>query len=561
MDEKTIWKTYSPKLNPWFSSELVYEGQGTAFFENPAGKVEGKTVISIDELGEIKVDMEYARLDTNAAITSESESFRILKFLYQHVGEAKYPDIIAEGEKNKNPCSKLIVETQDGTFVSTGNISWATLDARDGIIFWISRGLFEVNNAREPKYWVLPLTNFVSYFPWNNHPLLVNHPMRLYQTPTVPEMSDERQKAAALFAATNKNSLVGFEFSKKPGFIERMPDYAEREEKLKSKQVRQCITALMVGEISDAIKSRWFPYEWANLLSFASGTEVGASWLELRDSEGKLVNRKHFPTLKTTYEKGYAVIDEFRHGGLGYLISLASNSPEFSQSYFRILINQLTHANLQNHAETRMTILSRAFEGLFEFARKLGLLEQQSLMSNLPEHYRQEVKTILDKASSEIENLYLRSNKENLSNDVSYSLERIEKKIENANNTDGDFGMKVLKLLDLYKLPDTAIMEQHFFQEVGKSIKSWAGFLSMLRNAPIHQGYFAIQDGIFDWEEIINAQDHLHDILVRIVLKILGYDGKYQPKVIDVPADGKTIDWVTENTSAEDLGYERKRFG
>lgn len=52
-------------------------------------------------------------------------------------------------------------------------------------------------------------------------------------------------------------------------------------------------------------------------------------------------------------------------------------------------------------------------------------------------------------------------------------------------------------------------------------------------------------------------QDHLHDILVRIILKVLGYEGDYQPRVIDYLTDGKTINWINEEMSATNLGYKR----
>ena len=42
-DDQTLWKMYSPKPNPWFSSEIVYKGWGIATFEKPAGTIEGKT--------------------------------------------------------------------------------------------------------------------------------------------------------------------------------------------------------------------------------------------------------------------------------------------------------------------------------------------------------------------------------------------------------------------------------------------------------------------------------------------------------------------------------------
>jgi len=48
---------------------------------------------------------------------------------------------------------------------------------------------------------------------------------------------------------------------------------------------------------------------------------------------------------------------------------------------------------------------------------------------------------------------------------------------------------------------------------------------------------------------------HLHDILVRILFAILGYDGKYAPIMQGLAAE-EPIDWVKWDTSAHELGYK-----
>jgi len=457
MDDMSIWEKYSPILNPWFSSEFTYEGWGKASFENPIGTVEGKTKIIVNELGDLKIEMEYERLiDTEVSISSNSETFRILKFIHRSFSKDDQVSI-GISDEDKNLCSKLTLNTEEGIFVSEGNISWTAFEFNDRIVFWITRGTFEMKEKNKPKYWVAPLINFISDFNRNQHPLLIQHPLRLYSTPTILETDDIEKKNNALFAANRKNFLIGFEFGEKIGFIERMPDYSEKEQKLKSEQVRQSVTALMVGEITGDLENTiWFPHEYTNLLSFASGSEVGASWLELRDEEGKLLIRKHFPSHKTSYEKGYAVINEGLHGGTGHLLSVASNSLEFQETHIRVLINHLVQASSHNrHLENRMTILIRAIEGLSE---KLGF-GTQNLMNYLPETYQQKINEILTEARVKVEKITRQARKENLL-EASASLKRIESRIANANNKDGDFGLKVIDLLKFYKMPDAAIMEK-----------------------------------------------------------------------------------------------------
>jgi hypothetical protein len=50
--------------------------------------------------------------------------------------------------------------------------------------------------------------------------------------------------------------------------------------------------------------------------------------------------------------------------------------------------------------------------------------------------------------------------------------------------------------------------------------------------------------------------DHVHDVLMRIVFKLIKYDETYQPTVQKM-ADHETINWVHSSTSAEDLRYGR----
>lgn len=537
---------FVPKFNPWFISEIVYEGQGIASFENPKGEVLGKTTIMADELGDLSVEMKFEHLNTNIEISSETETFRILKFLYRQF--SKQDTVAING--NRNPCSKLVVETDNGIFTSDRNISWSTIEIADKIVFWIHSGIFKVRQAKDPKYWVVPLTNFVASFPSNNHPILAKHPLRLYSTPDVPEMEDAKHRLMARFTANRRNHLIGFEFGETFGYIEPLPDFVNREKQLKSGEKRRNTTALMVGGISTVISQYWFPHDYTKLLTFATGTEVGASWLEYRDEWGGLVSRKHFPSLDSCYTKGYSAIED----SLGKLISLASKFSEFNETYFRVFLNQMSHLALSFHYENRMMILSRTFEGLYEHLNKIHGLWSKNLMVNLPDSYKTEVTKIIREAKSKMMKLSRKANKEGLSEEVVYSVERIAKRLNDVNNTDDDFGTKALRMLNWYKMPDADIMEKYYQDTKGIS---WAGYLSKMRNDPIHDGYFSIQDGTHDSDEISNAQDHLHDILARIMLKILNYDGEYKSKVKD--HRNRNVDWVTETASAHELGYEQKR--
>jgi len=550
IDNKAIWKSYLPMPNHWFFSELTYEGQGTATFENPNGKIKGKVKVSCNELGDIKAEMVCEQLITNAELDGDN-FFRILKFLYRNKGKGNRV-AIGIGTESPNNCLELNVQSDEGVFTATENLFWTTKDFNDHIEFWISHGDYRAKTRRKTKYWVVPLINFVSSFHQLNHPLPTQHPLRLYKTPTVPNSLDDKERQIALMAAHRRYLLIAFEFGNKFGYIEPLPDYREREQNLKSGKEKQSITALMVGEIIDGMENKWFPHNYTNLISLASGSEVYAPWVEYRDRNGGLISRKHLSAVKESYEKGYAVIDETIHHGLGELVSVASKSKHFDEDYFQVLVGHLIEVNSHGrHVENHMTILGRSFEMLSE---KLGV-GRQDLKSYLPKTYNQDVNTILSKARKQVTYLLKRAKKEGLI-DASAALQRIESKISNANNMDGDFGMKVMDVLSRYKMPDLVIMEKSYSQRTQSKGKSWIQTLSQLRNAPLHEGFFHIQDGTFDFYEILRIENHLHDALIRIVLKILEYQGKYQPRVIEYLVDEKTVDWVNEMITAKELGYK-----
>jgi hypothetical protein len=552
-DNESLWMLYSPQPNPWFSSEITYEGWGIATFENPVGTIEGPTKIVVDEIGELKIEMIYKELHTDVDVYGIG-NFKFIKFIQGNIGTKEAENMVGFGTGNSNPCSKLIVNTDIGIFMSDGKIFCSEGFGLDNICrFYISGGTFKVHSAEIAKYWAIPLTNFVSVFHRNTHPLLTQHPLRLFLTPEVPSMTDKKQMDTAYFIANKANLFIWFYFGESLGYIQPIIDYYDKEKRLKSGQLDQCITALMVGEVmGDLNDDIRFPQDYINLVSLASGVEVGCSWIEFRDSDGKLVSRKHLPTKKLTYQKEYAVIDEGLHSGLGQLLTVAFNSLEFRKDYYHVLINHLVRLSpLSYHIEDQMALLGRALDAL---CKEFGI-GARNLAPILANTYLDQTNLILGEAGGKLRQLSRQAKKKNLL-DESNVLLRLSEKVEQvANNKDGDFGLKVLELLRRYDFADIAIMENYFSEKP----KSWIQTLSQYRNIVIHEGYFHIRDGTHDFQEILSIENHLHDLMVRIALKIIDYSGEYQPRVARYATDGKTASWVTAQTTAMDLGYEGEK--
>src|SRR5690606_11370634 len=144
----------------------------------------------------------------------------------------------------------------------------------------------------------------------------------------------EQVAAGAHAVANSKNRLIVFEFGDDPAFIEALPDYDRRRERLLSRQDPTTITAVMVGTIgNNRIDTEsileWLPVDLLPVLGLASGSEVAAPWVEIRDAEGNLVRRLHIPFSVPIFSRGRGATDERLHRGTGALLTQTLRSPYY----------------------------------------------------------------------------------------------------------------------------------------------------------------------------------------------------------------------------------------
>jgi hypothetical protein len=166
------------------------------------------------------------------------------------------------------------------------------------------------------------------------------------------------------------------------------------------------------------------------------------------------------------------------------------------------------------------------------------------------------VRNSLQKAAQEIRSAAREAARAGLL-DQSRVLEKIAERVRsNAANKDVDFGLAVASLLKHFDLPDAGIVDTHYRAKPRPdSIQTWSGVLSHYRGTTMHRGFFDISGKRHDFDDILIINDHLHDILIRIIFKIIGYDGTYQPPVIKMTTNPRA-DWVTPDLPAERLGYK-----
>jgi len=532
-----------PVANNWFNPNIEYDGTAEAEFVDPPGVIKGRTLATYNEHGEQEIVM-----GVNA----------------KHLRDGTIFDFLKVGGLTNNPCKQLIIRTRQGMFYSTGNViysySFSLGNDTSGfrITFHVMEALFEKSGAQLPRYWVLPLSNFLSDFT-DQYKELGRHALRLYPTPKVPRKTSRADRKVATYIANQKNRLIVFETEQGLGFIEPLIDYKDRENNLRSGRERNALTAIMVGELGNhpcnnyTDLQTWFPIDFIHLLGLATGSEVGAPWIELRDAKGKLVKRIHVNLGNPTFIKGHRSIDEEAAKGIGRLLTQAVVSSYWRTSVLRVVLRHTIRGGFyeQTLLEDRFGYLCRGLETL---CKHFGLSKQQ-LTDGFNDKQKIIIKGIVDKANKALMRF---SQEPEIAIDIDKvrKIEKISDRIKDSTSKSKDFGLAVCDLLTRFSLPDANIIDAHYKAHPRPDKrKSWHQVLSYYRGAVFHEGYFDIQGNQYNRQDILVIISHLHDILVRILLQMLNYSASYIPTVgsyvVNMP-----IDWVNPNTPIEKLGYE-----
>lgn len=548
----TDLRSYIPKPNNWFSSRIQYKGRGTAEFLDPKGWAAGKATATFEENGKYRIEL--------VIDTYESEQplkHGLVELLKGHPAHSHGSNFAMWSDRMKNTCTALQIETSEGIFYAGDQIEQYQhfLDHREHLIFFISYGEFVTKNEEQAKYWVMPLVNFISEF-HGGHPIFDNHPLRIHPIPKYPDnLEHEERQRADLDTHYIRKRMVSFLFKERPGFIEPLPNYVRLAKKLEDGKVKSLITAVMVSELEDenietAEVEKWFPFRFLRLLSLATGTKVGTPWIEFRDKEGKQVRRLHLTRSQPQFTKGEKAIHEIVHGGTGHLLTCAQEVDCFEERYFNVVIEMLVRAGeVGLSTEEKLNDLFIALDSL---CKEWGCYIRFNPRKELDEGQLQVIDTAIKTAIEEIEEV---RNTAQISKNIIHEivLQRIESRIKNATGPiEVSFGNAVISLLHKLELVDAEVLEKHF----GNS-RAWAELLTQKRNRVIHNAFFELDEREKDIDELYKLYKHLHDILLRIILKSLKYEGTYQPTILSKNRD-ETVDWVTPDTPASELGYSER---
>lgn len=544
--------------NDWFSTGISYEGRGRAEFHDPPGAVEGTTHIKIDESATLSIELRIEQVMSERPLRMGLMEL----FSSQKPVERGGTIMLSGGGEPPNPCTKLTVATSQGEFSADGDLFYSqSVNFPDGdtgsLTFSPQRSQFDAAGKGRPHYWVMPLTNFLSRFV-ARYQILDRHPLRIYLTPVVPDGLAEEDAFIAGHNSNLKNRLIAFEFMGRPAFIEALPDYDRRVKNLTAGRERFSVTAVMVGEvesrsIEQADLETWFPDDLLRLLSIVTGTPVGAPWIEFRDARGELVRRVHVKLNLSPFSKGHCPLEEGVHSGTGYLLTKYLSSPERRESYLGVVLKHLSLAARRGQSiEDKFIYLARAFENL---CQRYGF-KAQELMKGLDLHYQQAVKGILSTAADQIRD-EARAAASAGRPDQSRLLDSIAERTERTpGGKENSFGLAVAELLRHFALPDADIVDAYYSANPRPDgIPAWSGVLSKYRGAPVHSGFFNISGKEHDVDDVWRVESHLHDVLLRIIFKIVGYDGTYQPPVKTMTS-ATPVDWVVPGLPARELGYK-----
>lgn len=549
----------------WLSLDPAYEGEGRLVFANPNGFVKGRASAKLDVTGRLAVELVVAEVEADADEMKEYSAEIQLEYLLTGQKPMKIDGGILRtfgGAGDGTPrYGDLVISTTDGVVTAPSSIynghTWTfggpgsapKLRLRPTI------AQFDADGASAAKYWVLPLANFLGECRTRS-PRLYDHRLRVW---SLSDLSGEEPTHAARLEYA-QHRLICFDLDGAPGFIEHLLDYDERKQRLEAGTARNIVTSIMVGEVGahdvDSLEG-WLPFGFLRLLGFASGNEVGAQWFEFRDEQGGLIRRVHKDLGHPCFVEGRAVIAEERvedpeGDGIGYLLTKAAECLDFLYNLSRLNVNirQLLRTGLSDRTiEERIVRLFGVLDGLLEYTG----VATTDLTLDLDPTLKAQVDQIRDAAAAQV-NALARAARAAGNDDDYNTLGKIENKLRAATQQDQKFRLALGALLDKYQLLDVQVADEYFGQQARPGLDTWAGALSYYRGIPVHEGYFdTVQKG-HDIEEAIHVMNHLRDVLVRITLKTLGYDGKYQP-VMKIGPIGVSLDWVTAKTTADKLGY------
>lgn len=419
----------------------------------------------------------------------------------------------------------LSVECENGNFEVNKAHAFLTRESFGAnpemkVSFQATEGTFHsiVGKSFKPKYWRIFLINCISNF-MQSKPEYDSHPL-----------------------ATKGKWKTFFSFRGAEVFIETIPNYEACSKQIeKDKQPRT--TAYMVGDVpenADLSKYRdWLPLDALNLLGLATGNRVSFAWIEILDENGTLIRRIHPSYTIRNYSGQSAVISEVFHRGTGELLTKGLALSESDLKEVRLNITQLLASVEAYYIEEHFSCLTQALE---------KLTSNKYLIEDLSDETKTKLTEMVNALSNSIKNLSkLHTNKTE-----KQTLVLFKNNTHSLLKSKEGLSKKLVRLLKDNHLLDCEVLKNIKFKH---KEKKWDRIINYYRNIVVHEGVFSTEDHDYDVRFVLNIIKHLQDILIRLIFRKVGYLGKYQPRNAITNTIDSTVDWVTNTTTPQDLGY------
>lgn len=539
-------------VNSWFEPNIVYHGHGRAEFANPCGYIAGPVKISFSESGEDHIEMDVTEFQNDEAIDSPYDLEHLLTGIppkkFMSGWQMLWPLPV------KNLCTKFeaTVSSPEAVFTLHSPITHYPMyspllgEHQTQVLFSAHRSTYSVNDPKEARYWILPLINFVPDLFVQIQRTRTPHPLR------------------ANPSNTPLNPFITFTFNELDAFIDPLIDFDEMKAALHSGKLRTAITAVMVGETGAKPTNwtdvnLWLPFAlFEDLLGLATGTHVRIPWIEFRNTDGNLVTRLHTITPDISFEKGHMVIRAFHTDGITNLLTNCQGSEYYENRKLRVVIRRLINAgNERRTVEERLSLVIRAFELLVDVLR----IEAPTTAEIVSDATFEEIKHILADAHERIiavaDQIQTTEDAKNEDKEIKEAerlrIERVAARVKSSPmNVDFSFGEAVVALCRKVGFADPDVAAEHFGNE-----EKWQRKLTgSHRGRIMHGGILSDGDEFAEGWRLLY---HLHDLGIRIVLRLLGYQRHYSPVFIKDPQSNASIDssldWVQPTTPPSDLGY------
>ena len=537
----------------WFSPGLTYEGRGTLKLLGSQRVVRGRARVVIGE-------------DGTTVATLDPEVKPGANLIEQALGLQRSPakrDAVpaAAAALHEIPLqpAELTIETADGRLSSTDNClcansTPAASESAPGrrIDVRLLHSVFSRPQEQKARYWVAPLVNLISSYPDPGR-RIAGHPLRLRAAASRGE--GEASHLLDLVLGAGGDAVILFEAGR-PAFIEPLPDHTEREGALQTGAAQSLVTAVMVGEVGDnpiawTELTKWFPFDFAGLLSLASGTPTSIPWVEFRGADGQLVGRFHRHVGPKAFARERPAIGPGLPG-VGRLLTCAARSQFFGHPELRVAVRLLLRAQANpSRIDDAFRNLLLAFEAMHQLV--FGPSGSSVAGDALNEGDLRNFRKVIAGAQKDLEKLHLATLRRNDANAAGF-LEGAMDRLDNLEIQAPTFPKKIEHLLDNAALPDSHVLDLYYRAQPGAGHKKWTDVLGAYRDKVMYRGYVGIGEEGLRFDEAMRVFRHLQDVLLRLILKTLGYDGEYHPAVLGAEAPAR-VDWVTKAALPEQLGF------